>query len=288
MHTDIHSINHVGIAAPEMSAIASRYEAMGFTLTPYSAHKGAWKPGQPVVPLGSGNRCIMFPNNYLEILAGESAANPGPRMQGFLQHHQGAHIICFGSEDLPSVARRIEANHIETSGIIPLQRDVDTPEGMQTARFERIQFSTNESPEGYIQAAKHLTPDFIYQARYIEHANGCTELARVVLLVTDMPKYMQLYTAYTGQQPTLHENVASFYFPLCSTLQIMESQTALRHFPGTLHPPLPGIAAVSFRCPDIAAQHNRLTRANIPVTQFQGRLIVAAEHAGGVTIIFES
>lgn len=286
MITDIHSINHVGIAAPEMGVIAARYEAMGFTLTPYSEHMGAWKPGQPVGPLGSGNRCVMFANNYLEILAGESADRQSPRMTAFLNHHQGAHIICFGSEDLPSVEKRLAANHVKTSGIIPLQRDVDTPEGIKTARFERIQFSIDDTPEGYIQAAKHLTPDYIYQPRYIAHPNGCTELAHVILLVTDMPKYMQRYAVYTGQQPQWHESVATFNFPLCASLQIMEPQTALRYIPGTLHPPLPGIAAISFRCPDIGVQAERLSRTKIPFMKHDDRLIIAAEHAGGVAVFF--
>ena len=39
------------------------------TLTPVSMHKGALKPGEPEVPFGTGNRCTVFPNNYLEILA---------------------------------------------------------------------------------------------------------------------------------------------------------------------------------------------------------------------------
>ena len=45
----------------------------------------------------------------LEILANEDPTKPSPRLEGFLRRHQGGHIICFNSEDLPSVERRLLA-----------------------------------------------------------------------------------------------------------------------------------------------------------------------------------
>ena len=69
--TDIDNINHVGMVVRDLKATVARFEAMGFQLTPFSAHSGAWKPGEQVQRFGSGNRCVMFANNYLEILASE-------------------------------------------------------------------------------------------------------------------------------------------------------------------------------------------------------------------------
>ena len=80
---DINNINHVGMAVRDLAATAARYEAMGFQLTPYSPHSAAWKPGDPVQPLGSGNRCIMFENTYLEILASEDPKRPAARITNF-------------------------------------------------------------------------------------------------------------------------------------------------------------------------------------------------------------
>ena len=71
---DINNINHVGMAVRDIAVTVDRYEAMGFQLTPYSPHSAAWKPGDPVQPLGSGNRCVMFESTYLEILASENRA----------------------------------------------------------------------------------------------------------------------------------------------------------------------------------------------------------------------
>ncbi len=284
---DIHSVNHVGIVVRDLAATTARYEAMGFTLTPFSPHSGAWKPGAPITRLGSGNRCVMFGHNYLEILANEDPDQPSERLTGYLRHHQGGHIICFGSEDLPSVERRLIANGLKTSGVLPLQRDIDTPEGVRTAKFERVQFAPDESPEGYIQAARHLTPEYIYQPRYTGHANGCTELSWVVLVVSDLAGFRKRYVHYVGAQPEGADKEFTFQFPLCSRLTVMDPATALQRLPATLYPPLPGIAAVGFRCPSLPAQARRLREHRIFFTEADGRLVVPAEEACGIAVVFE-
>lgn len=286
MH-DIDSINHIGMVARDLADTTARYEAMGFQLTPYSPHSGAWKPGEPVKPLGSGNRCVMFAHNYLEILASGNPAEPSERLAGYLRHHQGAHIICFNSEDPDAVDTRLRAAGIETSGVIPLQREIDTPSGVQTAKFQRIQFAPKDSPEGYIQAARHLTPEHIYQPRYIRHPNGCTELSNAYLVVEDTAKYAARYASYIGAEPEVDSDVARFKFSLCGALTILTPRRALELLPETLHPPLPGIAAVTFACPDLAAQRQRLRAAGIHYAEANGALLVPAEYASGLAVLFE-
>jgi len=284
---DIHSVNHVGIAVRDITATSKRYEEFGFKLTPFSDHVGAWKPGAPITKLGSGNRCVMFAQNYLEILANSDPEKPSERLAGFLGHHQGGHIICFGSEDLFSVEKRLVANGLGTSGVLPLQRDVDTPDGSHTAKFERIQFAPNETPEGYIQAARHLTPEYVYQPRYIDHPNGCTELSNTVLVVDDINRFVERYAVYTGTPAQRDDSSATFHFQRCSRLTIMTQAAALKALPGTLYPPIPGIAAMGFRCPDIAAQARRLRENRVPFNEVDQTLVVPAEEACGIALIFE-
>jgi len=181
-----------------MAQTAARYGAMGFLLTPYSLHSGAWKPGDPVARQGYGNRCVMFRNNYLEILASENSALPSARIANFLTHHQGAHIICFGTQDLEAVATRLQATGINTSDVLPLQRDIDTPEGMRTAKFQRLIFAPDTSPEGFIQAALHLTPEYIHQPRFMAHPNQAVALSEVFLVTDDPDGFEAKYAHYCG------------------------------------------------------------------------------------------
>jgi catechol 2,3-dioxygenase-like lactoylglutathione lyase family enzyme len=285
---DINNVNHVGMAVRDLKATAARYEAMGFQLTPYSPHSGAFKPGEPVKPLGSGNRCVMFENTYLEILANEDNSKPAERMIKWLSHHQGGHIICFDSGDCTHVDKRVRGLGIETSGVIPLQREIDTPEGMRTAKFERCQLAANNSPEGYIQFTRHLTPQYIYQPRYIRHPNGAVQLAETILVADDLAGFVKKYSDYLPVAPVRYGNGAQFKLPLGTTLTILGVSDARALLPGTLMPPIPGIAAVAFRMPKLAETRQRLAGNGFTVIDLGERFMVPAEEASGLAVIFGS
>lgn len=285
---DIDNINHVGMAVRDLRDTTSRYERLGFQLTPFSPHSGAWKPGEAVQKLNSGNRCVMFATNYLEILASEDPAAPAPRIENFLKHHQGGCIICFNSEDVQAADGRLVASGVKTSGVIPLQRDIDTPDGVRTAKFERVQFAPEDSPEGYIQVARHLTPQHIYQPRYIAHANGCNRLNDTFVITDDLKHFVEKYTRYVGAAAQWDgDDCAVFRFELGARLLIGSSRRMAHMLPGTLFPPVPGIAAVSFNTPDLATQRRRLMQAKVPFNEAEGRIVVPAEEASGIAVVFD-
>jgi Glyoxalase-like domain len=284
---DIHSVNHVGMAVADMRAAAGRFEALGFVLTPFSAHAGAWKPGDPVTKLGAGNRCAVFPRNYLEILASEHADRPAERIERFLARHQGAHIICFGTDHPDAVDARLVAAGLKTSGVIPLQRDVDTPEGPRTAKFRRTQFAPEASPEGYIQAAQHLTPEYIHQHRHLAHPNGVSELSEVFLVVDDVPRFCDRYAAYLGAAPIERPRRRTFQLAL-SAVSVVDVREAAAVLPGSLIAPVPCIAGVAFRTGRLADMPARLNAAGIRFRMHEGRVVVPAEEAFGLAIVFET
>jgi catechol 2,3-dioxygenase-like lactoylglutathione lyase family enzyme len=285
---DIDNINHVGMAVRDLAATVARYEAMGFQLTPYSEHSGAWKPGEKVQSFRSGNRCVMFASSYLEILASTDPAQPSPRIQNYLERHQGAHIVCFNTEDVHAVTRRLSDAGVASSGVIPLQREIEDPEGNRLAKFERVQFAPQDSPEGYIQAARHLTPQYIYQPRYTKHPNRCEQLSEAIVVADDLHHFVEKYCRHVDAQPEWTGRSARFRFPLGSTLTLVDARHAAAMLPGSLLPPLPGIAAVAFRAPDLRALRDRLVARRFTLSETDGRLIVPAEEASGVAVIFHA
>ena len=167
-----------------------------------------------------------------------------------------------------------------------MQREIDTPDGVRTARFERVQFAPKNTPEGYIQAARHLTPEYIYQPRYTSHANGCFELAETVLVALDMDATVNRYAVYTGLVPKPAAQTVRFELPQAATLTIVRAADAVAYLPGSLLPPLPGIAAVGFRTTDLDAVGERLRAGGFAVSRAAERLLVPAEEAGGVALLF--
>lgn len=67
----------------------------------------------------------------------------------------------------------------------------------------------------------------------------------------------------------------------------MTQASAIQHLPGTLYPPIPGIAGIGFRCPDLAVQARRLRSARIPFIEVNQTLVVPAEEACGIAVVFE-
>ena len=287
MVDDLHSVNHVGMAVGDMERTAKRYEAMGFLLTPFSLHAGAWKPGDPVAKLSYGNRCLMFRNNYLEILASENADAPSPRIAGFLARHEGGHIICFGTENPEAVNSRLVAAGVKTSGVIPLQRDVGTEQGMRTAKFVRVQFAPDASPEGYIQAAKHLTPRFIHQPRFMSHPNRTVALSEVFLVTDDPDGFEEKYRRYCARQAERGKSSRSFSFSLVSRVSIVATGDAAHLLPGSRLPRSPCIAGVAMQTTDLGKVEYFLRKGGIAFQELDGRFVVPAEEAMGLTIVFE-
>ena len=127
MTGDIDSVNHVGVAVRDMEQGCALYEALGFTLSPLSVHSGSSSPNEPVKPMATGNRCAIFPHNYIEVLG---IVNPGAMDWSwgrFIERFQGAHIICFGCKDATVVDARAKA-----LGIVP-------PDEELQVRAQRVQ-----------------------------------------------------------------------------------------------------------------------------------------------------
>lgn len=282
---DIDSVNHVGLVVRDLDSASARYEQLGFVLTPLSVHAGSARPGGPVVPLGSGNRCAVFRDNYLEVLArvGETATTEANRVDRWLERHEGAHIICFGCGDAEVVDRRLTGAGFTTSGVVALQREVDTPDGPATARFDRVLLPQEATPEGLIQAAHHRTPQHIHQPRYIEHPNRVVALSEVILAVDDPEAFEARYAGLLGR-PARRDGVRrSFELPLVSTLTVVAADDAGELLGAGALPASPCIAGVAMASTDLGAVRDRLDGHE----RIDGRLVVPGDAACGMAIAFE-
>jgi len=282
MKGDIDSVNHLGIAVRDMDEASALYERLGFLLTPLSVHSGSNKPGEPVRPMATGNRCAVFPNNYIEVLG---VVNPGAldwSWATFINKFQGAHIICFGCGDASVVANRLEQSNTKNSGVITLQRDIETQEGMRTAVFDCVHFDPEINPEGLIQAAHHRNPEYVHQPRYLTHPNGATSLSQL-LLANDQPNEMAAkYARLTGQPVTKQGGLPAIELPLVTTLCFISPDQLNARFPGSLFAPSPAIVAASFSVKNLEDTRALIEQAGFHVVEGEGRFHVPAEQALGV------
>ena len=289
MDGDIDGVNHVGHVVHDLDAAAARFEAMGFVLSPLSMHFGSPGPGEPEQPLGSGNRCAIFPDNYLEVVAHVEQDKYDLFCGRYLARFEGAHIVCFGCGDAGVVDARVSGAGIGTSGVIPLARDLDTPEGVRTAQFDCVHFSSDATPEGLVQAAHHRTPEYIHQGRYMDHPNRVVALSDVFVATADPEGASARYRAFTGRAG---ENRGDrFVFPMSrpagSRVTILHEEAMAAALPGAAGFEGPHLAGYGFATKDLDAVRACLTAADIAHANVDARIVVPASDAFGASVVFE-
>jgi hypothetical protein len=185
------------------------------------------------------------------------------------------------------VEARLNANGISNSGVLPLQRNVQTPNGEETLRVKRLRFAEAQTEEGYIQVAETLTPEYLFLPHFVKHTNGVLRLGRVSLLAHDWKSKAELYKGFVGIGYEPSEHGAIFQINPTVQLEIVGAAFAPKVLARSLIPPIPAIAAITYVVSDLGLPVKALDDAGIPYTLLEKRVVVPAEEAGGVAVIFE-
>jgi len=108
------------------------------------------------------------------------------------------------------------------------------------------------------------------------------------MVTDDLPAFVKRYQAYIGATPSFEGDAVRFRLPLGTTLTLVDVRNAGAMLPGSLLPPIPGIAAVAFRTRSTAGLKDRLTGNGFSTSEAGSRLLIPAEEASGVAVLFEA
>lgn len=287
MKGDIDSLHHAGLVVRSLDAAVATYEKLGFMFSPLSMHRVGLKPGAPVEPAGTGNRCAIFQNNFLEVAAHIIKDKYSFGIPEFLARYEGLHIICFGADDIRTVHARATRDGIAASDMVLVERNVDTLQGERMMQADSIHFPKAENPEGLVQAAQHLTREYVLQPRYMNHRNGAVSLTEVIVCVETPAMVQAKYERYTGRRGERRGQTRVVELP-SSRLTIVGPDELGTVLPGCKAPSIPFMAGFTVASRDLAATRRVLKEGRIPVGEHEGRLIVVPEHACGSAVVFES
>lgn len=166
------ALDHVGVAARDLGPMTAAYERLGFALSPIAQQSGKRRPDLPVEPWGSGNRCAFLKHGYIELIAILDPALYDNTLNAFLARYPGMHIPQRRSRmEITSPARG------SYSGIAWLERPVEA--GGPIAKFARLPFP--DPPEGRVQLIRHLTPELVWNPKWMDHANKAEALEEVII-----------------------------------------------------------------------------------------------------------
>ncbi|MDP3415571.1 VOC family protein [Falsiroseomonas sp.] len=288
------TLDHAGLCTADLPALTAAWERMGFALSPFARQSGKRTPDGAVEAYGTGNRCAFLEHGYIELLGLVEPGLFSNGLDGFLARYTGAHILAFGIQDAEGNLERLRRGGLAIPGVSWLQRPVE--EGGPIARFARLPFP--DAPEGRMQLIQHLTPELVWDRRWMAHRNGAVSLETAILAVADPAATTARLSQLTGQ-PARPDPLAGFvlalpgaaggagpFSPALAThLRILPEAALGQVLPGVTAPALPFIAGLVIRTKD-QGQAARAVLAGLPVVQAPDGIMVPPEHAGGAAVVF--
>jgi hypothetical protein len=289
------ALDHVGVAARELAPLATAYERLGFTLTPVARQSGRRRPDLPVEPFGSGNCCAFLRHGYVELIAILDPTLFDNGLGAWIDRYAGMHILALTMANEQANLERLRRAGVPIPGVAYLERPVEA--GGPIARFARLPFP--DAPEGRVQLIRHLTPELVWQDRWMDHANGAVALESAVL-VSDAPAEGAARLSRLAGLPVEPDPAGDFVLVLpgaagaagprapamATRVRILTPEGLARVLPGVAPPALPGMAGMVLRTGDGNAAARRVLAGLATREVPDGGLMVPPALAGGAAVVF--
>jgi len=288
--TDIDRIDHaIIVTLGELDPLAAGFERLGFTVSPTSRHHANTSPGEPPRPLGTANRCIVFTENYLELLGiVDPDAGDEWGVRRMAAAYEGLRGQVLGTTDPHALDRRLTAAGVATSRVLTLERAVDTPAGPAVLRAEAVRLDLGEVPgEGGLAFGRIADRSVLFQPALMKHANGALGLAAITFVVADdeLAHYVARYTTLLDVE--VRQNGPRSVFALeHNRVEFVPESAMAQVLPGETAPVLPYVAAQTITVADLAAARALVEGNGVPTRTVDGGFLVGAAAAFGAATIF--
>jgi hypothetical protein len=266
------ALDHVGVVGRDVASLAAAFEQLGFCLTPLARHAGG----------RTGNRNVMLRQGYLELLSvvdGGSSAT----LDRFLARYAGIHIVSLAIGDEAAAAERLHRAGFAQAVVSQTDRAVDDadPTGPQ-ARFTLV--TPPDQPEARVHLIRHLTPEALWQERFLHHPNHVVALEEVVLAVVDPAETAARWSRLAGR-PVVPDAVGGYALELPRGRVRMLPVSAIGAvFPDVAVPVMPWVAGIALATDDANAALRRwVEEAGIAFRIAGDALLV---QAGGAALRF--
>jgi hypothetical protein len=190
-------LDHVAHFVPEMDAAAAALESCGFRLTPFTAQTNRVDGG--AVPAGTGNRCAMLRQGYVEILTATSDTELARQLRERIADHVGLHLAAFSSGDAATEHRRLADAGFATLPLVDMRRPVATENGSEDARFTIARIGNGSMPEGRVQFLTHQTERLVWRDGFLDHPNGARGLTGLWIAANDPMEPAERFARFTGR-----------------------------------------------------------------------------------------
>jgi len=279
-------LDHIGIFGHDLTTLSRCYEQLGFSLTPLSQHARPAAPGQAATLRGTANRCAMLQRGYIELLAVVDPSLDTLGVPQALSRYAGLHIVAFDIEDAQAAKRQLAGAGIGFTETY-LERDVETPTGLERAKFTQIKPDANRFPEGRVFMLRHETRELVWQPQQLRHANTAVRLKDVIVAVDDPATAGERYESYLGCKPRQLSGLLRYTLADGTFFTLAEPRSLQALYSWANLPALPMPVAMIIEVHDLGTAESVIRGNGVNVGKHEGRLIVDAHEAAGVMLILE-
>ena len=246
-------VDHIAHWVQDLPSAARAMEELGFVLTPYTEHTNSTAPGEPILPAGSANHCIMLREGYLELLTPTADTAISRELRAGIERYTGVHLIAFNCSDAEMQRERLIAEGFDQRPVVDLRRKTDTGDGGPgTLRFTVIRPVPGTMAEGRIQFLTHHTPGLLWQERWMNHPNTAERLREVVICVADPDEAAGRFQRYLDRKA---QRIDGGWLIACNrgAVVLLGRPAFEKCLPGIGIPGLPFIAGYVIQCRDLDA-----------------------------------
>ncbi|MDY0872396.1 VOC family protein [Dongia rigui] len=272
-------IDHVIVGVRDLEAAAARWTKLGFHLTPRGRHIG-W---------GTGNYCIMFAGDYIELLGIIDPQQFTNNLEQFVKTREGLLGLAFAGRDEAECARELRAANLPFEGPKVLKRELELPEGTVLPEFGLIMLPPAVTPGLSAFVTVHKTPELLRQPEWLRHANRATGLVSMTVVVDDPVDTAFGWLPVFGPNRISTANLVTVIDTGHGAIRFTTKAGLAQLYPALVplpEYPTPWIAALKISVADKARCRDHLHFANILAFKTGKGCIVPPEEANGVIIEF--
>jgi hypothetical protein len=277
MPAGIVGIDHPVIGVRDLEAGRLAFERLGFTVPPRGRH----------LEWGTGNRCVMFERDYIELRGIIDPGKPTHDLGAFLARREGLMGVAFATSGADGSYREALASGLHPKEPCELTRLFELPEGTVRPRFRLVFFDEAETP-GLMRSlvCQHLTPELIRRPEWLKHPNGAAGVASIASVVADPPALADAHARLFGRDKVKVADGRLVVAVGGATIEFLSPDAADEDAVEGLAPPYLAAVAVGVRDLDEAAK--ALVAGEVPFARDSRGLRVAPEHACGAVLRFQA
>ncbi len=189
MANGITGVDHVLVGVDDLENSKADWQRLGFTLTPRGRHIGR----------SSGNYCIMFAREYVELLGVVDPSLPeAPNITTLRRRGEGLIAAAMATESADVTHAGFVAAGVEPFDIADLTRLIELPEGDAETRFRLVHLPPERTPEFGIFVCEQRTPELARRPDWLVHPNGVGGLRSATIIVDNPEALAPAHSAIFG------------------------------------------------------------------------------------------